>query len=105
VASTQRLRLPLTAPGPKLGPIGTRCLLGAFPSKAMEDEMHSDRIALIAGIASLGLVASAAAPAPVQGPIAAHTAMSTPVPIGPIVDKKSASAGSKAANVFLLTGQ
>jgi hypothetical protein len=67
--------------------------------------MHSDRIALIAGIASLGLVAAAVAPTPVQGPIATRTSTSGRVPMGPIVDKKSASPGSKAANVFLLTGQ
>jgi hypothetical protein len=73
------------------------------PSVIREGEMQPDRIALIAGIASLGLAAAAGAPAPVQGPIAAHT--STPTPMGPIVDKKSASPGSKAANVFLLTGQ
>jgi hypothetical protein len=71
----------------------------------MEGEMHSDRIVLIAGIASLGLITAAVTLTHVQGGGATHAATASHVPMGPIVDKKSASPGSKAANVFLLTGQ
>ncbi len=77
----------------------------SFPcQRAMEDEMHSDRIVLIAGIVALGLLTAAVTSTHVQS-VSATEATASHVPIGPIADKKSASPGSKAANVFLLTGQ
>ncbi len=67
--------------------------------------MHSDRVVLIVGIVSLGLVAAAVTQAHIHGAGATHSAITSHVPMGPIVDKKSAPSISKAANVFLLTGQ
>ena len=67
--------------------------------------MHSDRIALIAGIAVLGLVTAGATQSQVQSASAGRSATASRMLIAPIVDKKNASPGAKAANVFLLTGQ
>jgi hypothetical protein len=71
----------------------------------MEDEMHSDRIVLIAGIVALGLLTAAVTMTHGQGGSATHYTVSSHVPMGPIGDKKGASPGSKAANIFLLGGQ
>jgi hypothetical protein len=62
--------------------------------------MHSDRIALIAGIAALGLVRAGATQTQVQNAGASRTAAASHVAIAPIADKKNASPSAKAANVF-----
>jgi hypothetical protein len=81
--------------GSEARPIQTTCFLAA---------MHSDGIVLIAAIAPSGPITAAVTLTHVQGGVATRSATASQVPMGPI-DKKSAAPGSKATNVFLLTGR